>query len=77
MNLSIFTSFETIFNDWKQSTEAIIPKIVLAILITIAFYFMGKLAKNFSLRFYKRIFKTNTTAPIIISIVVYFFFLFS
>lgn len=77
MNLSIFTSFETIFNDWKQSTEAIIPKILLAILIIIAFYFMGKLAKNFSLRFYKRIFKTNTTAPIIISIVVYFFFLFS
>lgn len=68
---------ETIIEDWQHSTENFLPKLILAILILIAFYFIGKLAKSISLRFYKRVFKNNTTVASMISAIIFFFFLLS
>ncbi len=77
MSLNIFSSFKDILKNWQHATENFLPKLLFALFILIAFYFIGKLAKKISLHFYTKVFKNSTTLPRIIAAFVYFFFLLS
>lgn len=68
---------EKLLNKWQHSIFDYLPKIVLALLVVLAFYFIAKLLRNFSLKFYSRVFKKQSDVAKIISVVVYFFFLLS
>lgn len=70
-------NFRNILENWQHQTEDFLPKFLFGILVLIAFYFLGKFAKQISLRFYSRIFKHNKNVPTIIAVIVYFFFLLS
>ncbi|MEZ4854216.1 mechanosensitive ion channel family protein [Flavobacterium sp.] len=71
------TKIETIIENWQHSTEDFLPKLLMAILVIILFYFIGKIAKNISLRFYTKVFKSSTAVPNIIASLIFFFFLLS
>lgn len=70
-------NIKQILENWQHSTEAIVPKLLLAIIIVIIFYFIAKIAKNISLKFYTRVFKNNTNVALIVATVIYFFFVLS
>lgn len=70
-------NIKTLFGKWQQSILDYLPKLVLAVLVVIAFYFIAKLFKYISLKFYSKVFKKQSDAVKIISAVVYFFFLLS
>ncbi len=68
---------EELLEKWEHSIFDYLPKIVLAILVLITFYFIAKLFRNLSLKFYSRVFKKQSDIAKIISVVIYFFFLLS
>ncbi len=68
---------ETLLDEWQHSLFDYLPKIVLALLVLIAFYFIAKLFRNLSLKFYSKAFKKQSNAVNLISMIVYFFFLLS
>ncbi len=68
---------EKLLDKWQHSIFDYLPKIALALLVLIAFYFIAKLFRNLSLKFYSRVFKKQSDVAKIISVVVYFFFLLS
>ena len=57
---------------WKDEVVNYLPKVLLAILVFLAFYFLAKFIKRVSIRFYKRLFKSKPEAAGIISSVIYF-----
>lgn len=68
---------ENLLNRWQQSVFDYLPKIALALVVLIAFYFLAKLFRTLSLKFYSKAFKKQSDVAKIISVVVYFFFLLS
>lgn len=67
----------SLFEQWQKSIINYSPKILVALLVLIGFYLIAKIFKNFSVKFYARVFKTKPEVVKIISSVVYFFFLLS
>lgn len=57
---------------WKDETINYLPKILLAILVFLAFYFLAKFIRKFSVRFYQRLFKSKPEAVGLISSIIYF-----
>ncbi len=62
---SFFSKCKMFF--WEES-----PKILLAILVFLVFYFLAKFFKRLSLRFYSRVFKKQSSVARIISSIIYF-----
>jgi small conductance mechanosensitive channel len=75
--MNSFKNIEHLIDKWEQSVFEFSPKIVLALLVLVTFYFIAKLFKKFSLKFYSRSFKKQSAVVKIISTVIYFFFLLS
>jgi len=70
-------NIEKLLEKWEHSIFEYLPKILLALLALIAFYFIAKLFRKFSFKFYTRFFKKQADIAKIFSVVVYFFFLLS
>lgn len=70
-------NIDHLLNKWQQSILDFLPKILLALIVLISFYFIAKFFKNFGQKFYTRIFKTKPEAVKVIASIIYFFFLFS
>lgn len=68
---------DSLFDQWQKSIVDYSPKILVALIVLIGFYFIAKIFKKVSLKFYAKIFKTKPEVVKIISSVVYFFFLLS
>ncbi len=71
------TDINKLLKNWQQSIVDYLPKILLALAVVLAFYFIGRLFRNLGLRFYSKIFKKNSGAAKLISLCIYFFFLVS
>ncbi|PID59451.1 MAG: mechanosensitive ion channel protein MscS [Ignavibacteriae bacterium] len=72
-----FKDIEILLNRWQHSIFDYLPKIFLALLVLTAFYFIAKLFRNLSLKFYSKTFKKQSDVVKVISVIVYFFFLLS
>ena len=70
-------SLDQLLNKWGHSIVNFLPKILLAVLILVTFYFIAKTFKNLSLRFYSKVFKKQSEVAKLISIFIYFFFILS
>ncbi len=68
---------ENLLDKWQHSIFDYLPKMLLALMVLVVFYFIAKLFRNLSLKFYSRVFKKQADVAKIISVVVYFFFLLS
>ena len=68
---------DRLLDKWQNSIIDYLPKIALAILILLAFYFIAKAFKSLALRFYTKVFKKQSDAAKLIAVFVYFFFLLS
>ncbi len=68
---------EIFLEKWQASVLDYLPKLAIAILVMVGFYFIAKLLKKFSLKFYSRVFKKEHAIAKIISIAIYIFFLLS
>ncbi len=68
---------ESILVKWQYATIDFLPKIPLALLVFVAFYFVARLFRKLSLKFYSRVFKKQSDFAKILSAIVYFFFLLS
>lgn len=65
-------NLDTTLIDWKNQAINYLPKLLLAIVVFLAFYVLAKFIKKISLHFYKKIFKTKPEAVSLISSVIYF-----
>ncbi len=72
-----FKDIDKLLEKWQHSTFDFLPKLFLALIVLIAFYFIAKLFKKLSLKFYAKLFKSKPEAVKIIATIVYFFFLLS
>lgn len=70
-------NIKQLLDKWQDSIVGYLPKIALAILVLVAFYFIAKAFKSLGLRFYTKVFKKQSDAAKLISILIYFFFLLS
>lgn len=70
-------NIERLLSKWQQSIFDYLPKLVLALLVLIVFYFIAKLFKKLSSKFYSKVFKKQSDVVKIISVVVHFFILLS
>ncbi len=68
---------ESLLAKWQDSAIEFLPKLVLAIVVLVAFYFIGKIVKRLSFKFYSKVLKKHPGIVKIISTVIYFFFLMS
>ncbi|WP_298904447.1 mechanosensitive ion channel family protein [uncultured Psychroserpens sp.] len=66
-----------LLDKWGDSFVGYLPKVALAILIVVVFYFIAKGFKILGLRFYSRVFKKQSDVAKLISVIIYFFFLLS
>ncbi len=66
-----------VFLEWKDSFFDYLPKVLFAIIVFLIFYFIGKLFRKLSFKFYSKSLKRDHGIVKIISSVVYFFFLLS
>ena len=70
-------NIDHLLNKWQQSIVEFLPKVLLALIVLISFYFVAKFFRNFGQKFYPKIFKSKPEAVKIIASIIYFFFLFS
>lgn len=63
--------------EWQASIFDYLPKIAIALLVLLIFYFVAKFLKKFSFKFYSKVFKKQDDVVKIISAAIYFFFLLS
>jgi small conductance mechanosensitive channel len=70
-------NIDQLLDKWGDLIVNFLPKIFLAILILIVFYFIAKAFKYLGLRFYSKIFKKQSDIAKIISVFIYFFFILS
>lgn len=70
-------NLENLIGKWQISILDFIPKIFLAIIIIVVFYFIAKLLRSLYLKFYPKVFKKQNDITKVISEVVYFLFLLS
>jgi small conductance mechanosensitive channel len=75
--MNSFKDIEKLLDNWQHSIFDYLPKIVLALFVLIAFYFIAKLFRILSLKFYSKVFKKQSDIAKIISIIIYFFLLLS
>ncbi len=68
---------EDFFTKWLEIIINYLPKVFFALLVMVAFYFLAKLLRKLSFKFYSRILKKQKDLVKIISAVIYFFFLLS
>ncbi len=70
MKDSVFNRYE-IFARWDESFFHFLPRIVLAVVVLAAFYFLAKIVRHYSLKLYIRILKKQTSLAKVISLVLY------
>jgi len=68
---------EKLIRNWEDSVLAYLPKVFLAILILLLFYFIAKYLRSLSLRFYSKVSKNHSDIAGIFSAIIYFFFMLS
>ncbi|MDC1162013.1 mechanosensitive ion channel family protein [Tenacibaculum sp.] len=66
-----------LLDKWGESVFSYLPKVLLAILVFLTFYYFAKTIRKYSLKFYSRVFTKNPTIASFISLGLYFLFLFS
>lgn len=69
-------NIELHWENWEKTFFDYSPKILIALIILIAFYFIAKLAKKISLKFYSKIYQKESHIANIISVLIYCAFLF-
>lgn len=69
-------NIDQILIHWKNDTLSYLPRVFLAIVVLLVFYLLARFFRNFSLRFYQKVFKTKPEALSIIASSVYFGILF-
>ncbi len=62
---------------WESSIIDYLPKLLLALLVLVIFYFIAKLFRRISLRFYTKLFKRKSYLAKVVSLLVYFFLIVS
>lgn len=62
---------------WESTITSYLPRVLLALVVLLGFYFIAKFLKKYSLKFYSKFFKTTSELAKIISVSVYFFLLIS
>ncbi len=70
-------SINQLIDKWQHSIVNYLPKIILALIVLIAFYFIAKTVQALGYRFYSKILKKQSQITKIISFVIYFFFIVS
>ncbi len=68
---------EKSLEQWQDTVINHLPQAFLAIIVVIAFYFIAKFTRYLSLKFYARIFKTQSDIVRIVSAFIFFFFVIS
>lgn len=68
---------EKLLEKWQHSVVDYLPKLALALIVLLLCYLLARLFRNLSLRFYSRLIKKESSAPKVISVVIYIFFLMS
>ncbi len=68
-------NFELFLDKWQHRIFDYTPKILFAIIVLIAFYYIAKFTRKWSLRFYSKILKKQPLLAKIISSTIYFVFL--
>lgn len=64
---------EKILENWGESLQLFLPKFLLAILVVVLFYFIARLVKKWSFRFYLKVLKSQDShVARIISVIIYF-----
>lgn len=71
------TEIGKLLDKWQESIVDYSPKLLLALVILIGFYFVAKFIKIISSKFYSRVFKKESDVAKIVSNVIYFFLLIS
>lgn len=66
-----------ILQKWGNSIVNFLPKIFLAIIVLSLFYFIAKIAKRYSLKFYSRVFNNSNQVALLISTGIFVFLLLS
>lgn len=66
-----------LLHNWEFATIDFLPRIVLAILIVLAFFFLGKLGKRITQRLTSHTMRTHSDLPVFLGALVYFFLLIS
>jgi len=56
---------ENLLDKWQHSIFDYLPKMLLALLVLVAFYVFAKLFRNLSLKFYSRVFRKQTGLTIL------------
>ena len=67
---SIFNRYG-LFERWQESFFHFLPKIVLAVVVLAAFYFLAKIVRHYSLKLYGKILKKKTSLAKVLSLVLY------
>ena len=70
MKDSIFNRYE-LFARWDESFLHFLPRIVLAVVVLAAFYFLAKIVRHYSFRLYSKILKKQSALARIISLTLY------
>ncbi len=75
MKIHFRSSYE-LLERWGKDVFTYLPKIFLALFVFLIFYYLGKFIKNYSLKFYSKIFKKNQDIAKFISLGVYILLIF-
>lgn len=71
------TEIDLLIKKWEHSVSEFLPKVVLAILVMLAFYFLARILKKISLKFYSKLFSKTSDIAKIISVSIYAFLILS
>lgn len=68
---------DVLFAEWQSSITDYLPRVLLSIVVVFLFYFIARILKKYSLKFYSKFFKKTSDVAKWISVSVYFFLLLS
>lgn len=68
---------DVLLQQWETSLTNYLPKVALAFVVVILFYFTARILKKLSLKFYSKLFNKTSDVAKFISVTVYFFLLLS
>lgn len=71
------TNINALLDKWGNDTLNYLPNLFLALVVLVAFYFLAKIFRTYSLKFYSKIFKQTNEIAKLVSFAVYIFFLLS
>lgn len=70
-------NIEKLITNWEETVTNFFPKLLLAIIVLLAFIVLAKVAKILCLRFYAKAIKVHPEVAGLVSAIIYFFFMLS